>query len=221
MPYHGDPLEITHFATYWKATSTLNSDPNGLITGSSLSGDYVQLFVQLTKDCVPVLCPEFTITHHGIDMPICRLSFGQFKTIGVERSPNSFRDSSLLRSLEEMTANDIESAHRLLATSFLSLREVLLHLPTSIHINLCVLYPSAAEEEKLDLEPVVDINGFVDAILTEVFNHARASKEKNQDFLRSIVFSSYSPSTCIALNWKQPNCGYLVGRFVYLTDHSG
>lgn len=207
MPYHGDPLEITHFATYWKATSALNSDANGLITGSSLSGDYVQLFIQLTKDSVPVLYPEFTVAHHGIDMPICRLSLDQFKAVGAEKSPHSFRGLSLLRSLEEMTANDIASAHQLLATSFLSLREVLLHLPTSIHVNLCVLYPSTTEEEKLELEPVVNINSFVDAILTEVFNHARSSKEKNPDFLRSVVFSSYSPNICIALNWKQPNCG--------------
>ncbi|PGG95789.1 hypothetical protein AJ79_09875 [Helicocarpus griseus UAMH5409] len=205
-PYHGDPLEITHFATYWKATSALDSEHNGLVTGSSLSGDYVQLFVQLTKDGVPVLYPEFTVNHHGIDVPICRLSFAQFKAIhGEYLSQHSSGDSALLKSLEAMTVDDMAQAHRLLATSFLSLREVLEHLPTSIHVDLCILYPSAAEEAKLGLGPLTDINNVADAILTDVFAHARASKESNPDFMRSIVFTSYNPNICIALNWKQPN----------------
>ncbi|KAK5015445.1 phosphate system positive regulatory protein pho81, partial [Cryomyces antarcticus] len=33
-PFRGVPLEITHFATYWKATSQFVSQPNALITGS-------------------------------------------------------------------------------------------------------------------------------------------------------------------------------------------
>ncbi|OAX78643.1 hypothetical protein ACJ72_07047, partial [Emergomyces africanus] len=205
-PYHGDPLEITHFATYWKATSTLDSDHNGLVTGSSLSGDYVQLFVQLTKDGVPVLYPEFTVNHHGIDIPICRLSFEQFRAIHAEYiSQTSSGDAALLKSLEDMTVDDMAQAHRLLATSFLSLKEVLEHLPTNIHVDLCILYPSPAEETKLGLGPLADMNTVADAILTDVFAHARASKEENPDFMRSIVFTSYNPNICIALNWKQPN----------------
>ncbi|EGE85142.2 CDK inhibitor PHO81, variant [Blastomyces dermatitidis ATCC 18188] len=205
-PYHGDPLEITHFATYWKATSTLDSDHNGLVTGSSLSGDYVQVFVQLTKDGVPVLYPEFTVNHHGIDIPICRLSFEQFRAIHAEYlAQTRSEDAALLKSLEDMTVDDMAQAHRLLATSFLSLKEVLEHLPTNIHVDLCILYPSPAEEAKLGLGPLADINTVADAILTDVFTHARVSKETNPDFMRSVVFTSYNPNICIALNWKQPN----------------
>ncbi|KAK2753959.1 phosphate system positive regulatory protein pho81 [Arachnomyces sp. PD_36] len=205
-PFYGDPLEITHFATYWKATSALDSEHNGLITGSSLSGDYVQLFVQLTRDGVPVLCPQFTLNHHGIEIPINRLSYDQFRTVGTGNTqPSDANTSAMLRSLTEKTVGDICEVHELLACSFLSLRDVLAYLPTSIHINLSVLYPSVAEEQKLDIGPLADINTFADAILTEVFNHARMSKERNPDFMRSVVFTSYNPSICTALNWKQPN----------------
>jgi CDK inhibitor PHO81 len=79
------PLEITHFATYWKATSQLDSHPSALITGSSLSGEYAQLFVQLTSDGIPVLYPQWTITHHEIDFPIGRLTYKQFVAIGLHR----------------------------------------------------------------------------------------------------------------------------------------
>ncbi|KAL1965152.1 hypothetical protein VTN77DRAFT_6065 [Rasamsonia byssochlamydoides] len=201
-PYYGDPLEITHFATYWKATSAFDSDHNGLITGSSLSGDYVQLFVQLTKDRHPVLHPLFALDHHGIDIPICSLTYEQFTAIGQERGVNRF---AILESLSDKGADDIAEIHQQLATSFLSLRDVLNHLPVGIHVNLSILYPSVAEEQRLGMTSLADINSFADAILTVVFDHARASREKNPDFMRSIVFTSYNPSICTALNWKQPN----------------
>lgn len=206
-PYYGEPLEITHFATYWKATSALDSDHNGQITGSSLSGDYAQLFIQLTRDNVPVLYPKFTVNHYGIELPICRLTYDQFKTVGRDKHAQEYsNDSSLFRSLEALSIDDLANAHRLLATSFLSLKEVLAHLPTNIHVNLCILYPSATDERELGLGVRTDVNVFADSVLTEVFNHARSSKERNPYFMRSIVFTSYNPDICIALNWKQPNC---------------
>lgn len=204
-PYHGDPLEITHFATYWKATSALDSEHNGLVTGSSLTGDHVQLFVQLTKDCVPVLHPQFTINHHGIEIPVCHLSYTQFQSIGAERGANH---AEIVRFLKAQGAGDIAQVHRVLASSFLSLRDVLEQLPIGININISTLYPSAVEEQTLGMTSLPDVNSFADAILTDVFDHARASRDRNPDFMRSVVFTSYNANICTALNWKQPNCKY-------------
>lgn len=204
-PYHGDPLEITHFATYWKATSALDSEHNGLVTGSSLTGDHVQLFVQLTKDCVPVLHPQFTINHHGIEIPVCHLSYTQFQSIGAERGANR---AEIVRFLKVQGADDIAQVHRVLASSFLSLRDVLEQLPIGININISTLYPSAVEEQTLGMTSLPDVNSFADAILTDVFDHARASRDRNPDFMRSVVFTSYNANICTALNWKQPNCKY-------------
>ncbi|OQE21181.1 hypothetical protein PENSTE_c012G06826 [Penicillium steckii] len=201
-PYHGDPLEITHFATYWKATNALDSEHNGLVTGSSLSGDYVQLFVQLTRDRVPVLYPQFTIDHHGIDIPVSRLSYAQFQKIGQERGISS---SEIIQYLQTKAASDMPQAHRILATSFMSLRDVLRELPIDLNVNISVVYPSAAEEKTLEMSSLADVNSFADSILTDVFDHARVSRENNPDFMRSVVFTSYNSNICTALNWKQPN----------------
>lgn len=59
----------------------------------------------------------------------------------------------------------------------------------------------------LALGPALDVNVFVDAILTAVFDHARAQRAQFQspDVARSMVFSSYNARLCTALNWKQPN----------------
>lgn len=204
-PYHGDPLEITHFATYWKATGA-DSEHNGLVTGSSLSGDYVQLFVQLTRDRVPVLYPQFMITHHGIDIPVCQLSFAQFQMIGAERGVDQQKTIAFLRT--EALSN-MPQVHLLLAESFMSLRDVLQLLPVELHVNLSILYPSGAEEKALEMTSLADVNSFADAILNDLFHHARVTRESHPDFMRSVVFTSYNANICSALNWKQPNCEYL------------
>ena len=202
-PYQGEPLEITHFATYWKATSATDSEHNGLVTGSSLSGDYVQLFVQVTRDNVPVLYPQYTVNHHGIATSICRLSFTEFRAIGADKGVNH---EEIMQFLQAHGSEDIARTHRLLAASFLALRDVLRCLPIDVHVNISILYPSVTEESTLHMDSVADINTFADAVLTDVFDHARATRDQMPDFMRSIVFTSYNPNICTALNWKQPNC---------------
>ena len=202
-PFHGSPLDITHFATYWRATSHIDSHPSALITGSSLSGDYVLLFIQLTSDGVPVLYPRWSIRHYGIEFPIGRMSYQQYVSLG----PQHGNGNEILTTLCEKTVEDIAEIHLTLATSFVSLRDVLEYLPSSISVDIQVLFPTVVQERALGLRPSPNINNYADAILKEVFDHARITKELKPDFMRSIVFSSYNPDICTALNWKQPNCG--------------
>ncbi|KAL4783234.1 hypothetical protein BJX76DRAFT_330415 [Aspergillus varians] len=201
-PYHGDPLEITHFATYWKATSTGESDHSGLVTGSSLSGDHIQLFVQLTRDGIPVVHPQYTVKHYGIHIPLCHLTLSEFQAMGSE---NGVSRPEILQFLHTRASEDLALTHRVLAGSFLSLREVFQNLPVDVNVNLLILYPSAAEEQTLNMTSMADVNTFADAILTVVFDHARITRDKNPEFMRSVVFTSYNANICIALNWKQPN----------------
>ena len=201
-PFHGIPLDITHFATYWRATSQLDTHPSAFITGSSLSGDYVQLFAQLTADGVPVLYPRWSVTHHGIDFPIARMTYEQYLSLG----PQHGSSNGLLSLLADTTVDDITTIHKTLASAFVSLKDVLATLPTSIHVNIQVLFPTVGQERGFGLSPSPNVNNHADAILEEVFDHARATKERSPDFMRSIVFTSYNPDICTALNWKQPNC---------------
>lgn len=201
-PFHGIPLDITHFATYWRATSQLDTHPNAFITGSSLSGDYVQLFVQLTRDGVPVLCPRWSIDHYGMEFPIARMSHEQYLSLGSQHRS----DDDILATLPQKTVDDIATIHVALATSFVTLRDILAYLPTCINVDIQVLFPTIAQERALGLSPSPNINNYADAILKDVFDHARWTKEQNPDFMRSIVFTSYNVDVCTALNWKQPNC---------------
>ena len=201
-PFYGIPLEITQFATYWKATSQFDPHPRALITGSSLSGEYVQLFVQPTSDGVPVLYPRWTITHYGIEIPISRLTKDQFLSLGLEDQ----QEDEVLPQLRQKTVDDITTVHHKLSTSFVSLEGVLANLPTNMHVDIHVLYPSVIEERSRGLGPTANLNNIADGLLKIVFEHARETRGRTPDFMRSIVFTSYNSDICTALNWKQPNC---------------
>ena len=194
-PYNGPPLEITQFAPYWKSTSALD-DRGGLITGSSLSGDYLQLAVQLTRDKIPVIYPSYWVPHSGVAVSVGQLTYAAMVNVGIihERS---------LRDVQSVGPDRLEVIHDRLGSSLLTLEDVLANLHPLINVSLQILYPSAVEEPTLG--PTVDINTFADAVLTVVFDHARALRERSPDFLRSTVFTSANPHICAALNWKQPN----------------
>lgn len=198
-PFGGVPLEITHFATYWKATNQFDSHPNALVTGSSLAGEYVRLCIQLTSDGVPVIYPSWSIPFSGLEVPVCSVTHAQFQKIGAQAgSEGAQQRLPNIQSLAEL--------HFLLAYSFLTLQEVLSLLPVDVHLDLNVIYPTCTEKRHHGLGGTMNANSFVDAVLTVVFDHARTLKQASPDLTRSIVFSSFNSNMCTALNWKQPNC---------------
>ncbi|KAK2594860.1 phosphate system positive regulatory protein pho81 [Conoideocrella luteorostrata] len=201
-PFRGQPLEITDFETYWKAISQFNQPTNAVVTGSSLSGDYVRLFVQHTSDGVPVIWPQWTIACGGLDIPLCRLSLHQFEVI-TAHNPSRAQ----MPNLPSKTVDNIADIYQILASAGVTLKDALAILPRGINVNLQILYPTQEEEKVLALGPTLDVNAYVDAILTVVFDHARAQRAQFQspDVAHSMVFSSYNPRLCTALNWKQPN----------------
>ncbi|KAL1304745.1 hypothetical protein AAFC00_003686 [Neodothiora populina] len=205
-PFHGIPLEITQFATYWKATSQISSQPNALITGSSLTGEYVRLFVQATRDGVPVMYPQWAIptdnTKYGVNNDLIgRLTYEQFQTIARGHGKGADKLASILQSIP----HDLTALSQGLATSWSSLKEALDLLPPEVHLDLHIIYPDRTQEDELQLGPTGNINHFVDKILTVVFDHATQLRSKHDGHIRSIVFSSYNQHICTALNWKQPN----------------
>ncbi|KAI1855151.1 hypothetical protein JX265_006707 [Neoarthrinium moseri] len=201
-PFQGTPLEITDFETYWKATSQLESHQTMFVTGSSLSGDFVQLFVQSTNDGIPVLWPRWHVSCGGVDIPVSRLSFQQFTTVAAQSSSRAH-----LSAVSSLSQDNIVDIHRILATAGISLQEALAILPATMHVNLQIIFPSEEEEKSFDLGPSVDVNNFVDAVLGVVFDHARSQRVQSRasEVVRSVVFSSYNPTLCTTLNWKQPN----------------
>ena len=229
-PYNGIPLEITHFAVYWKETDQKPHNAS-LITGSSLSGDYCRLYVQMTRDGMAVLAPSWKVSAGALDVPVTRLTHEEYLKLGKQQMAPDVQVShgllfddriTLIQTIQSALQNlqkgaSITSAlpdlHGIFANCFTTLQEALNFLPPEVHLELHVLYPTMKQEEEYGLGPTPNINKFADGLLTVVFEHARAMRERTDGYVRSIVFSSSNQDVCTALNWKQPNCESLpVGR---------
>ncbi|KAI1005410.1 Ankyrin repeat protein [Podosphaera aphanis] len=201
QPFQGKNLELADFESYWKATSQSDHRPTLFITGSSLSDDYVQVIVQNTSDGVPVLWSKWTINYLEIEFTVNCLTYQQFKIAGSKYA-EKHKDLFLTQG-KPLEANT--NINYILSNLAISLKDALELLPRGVHANLQILYPSLPKERTSNMYPTMSLNLFSDAILSVIFDHVRALRERCPDAMRSIVFSSFNPTICTALNWKQPN----------------
>lgn len=205
-PFIEAPLDITSFATYWKATSQLESQPSSLVTGSSLTGDYVRLFVQMSRDGIPILYPKWTMDcGAGIDVPVVGLSYAQFRHLGGQLEGRQNQLAMCLDKNRECGWKQLSELHNILAYAQTSLGEVLATIPAEVNVELHILYPSVEEKDQRRLGPTININEFADNLLRVIFQHARHARADKETAMRSMVITSYNREVCTALNWKQPN----------------
>lgn len=195
FPYNGKPLEITKYETYWKSTSGLDGGKGGhhFVTSSSLCGRYITLFVSPLNDGTIVVSPKKSIAVGDANLILMDLSARQLEQI----TGNSLNDVPEI--------SDEESLKKIVNSRFLTLSALLEKIPQGIQLEIEVCFPTTCEIESvpLKLSPHVDINDFIDCVLSSLFDHVR--KLYNKGSTSSIVFSSCNPQVCSILNWKQPN----------------
>ncbi|KAG0794075.1 hypothetical protein G6F21_003141 [Rhizopus arrhizus] len=80
---------------------------------------------------------------------------------------------------------------------FTTLAETLRSVPKSAGFNIEVKYPMIDEAEQDELNQFQELNIYVDTILECVYDNVEED--------RHIIFSSFHPEICLALNLKQPN----------------
>lgn len=88
---------------------------------------------------------------------------------------------------------------------FTTLQEMFVKLPDNVGFNIEMKYPMLFESEEHEMDTyAVELNSFVDTILTKVYDLGKK---------RKIIFSSFNPDICLLLSFKQPSIPIL-----FLTD---
>ncbi|KAL9082747.1 MAG: hypothetical protein Q9159_006207 [Coniocarpon cinnabarinum] len=195
-PFVNLPRDMTPFATYWKATSQLEDKPSSFVTGSSLSGDYVRIVIQPSRDNVPVVWPSFVFSHAGLTLPVSQFTASIFGAL--ETHP--FLTDDLCCGKPSLSA-----LHDALFQCRAKVEDVLNRLDVNVNVELHVQYPDEREEGQLHLGQLPSINDFADSVLGLIFRHTKALRDVGAPKNRSVVLSSSNTDLCIALNWKQPN----------------
>ncbi|KAI1313852.1 phosphate system positive regulatory protein pho81 [Mortierella claussenii] len=184
------------------------------ITASSLSGEYIQLSIQMTRDSVPVVFASWHLPVEGFDLAVSDVTFSQFKKFGElihQRAAGEDFETPMMRLTNNWRSGEWR---RKVYERWMSLEQVLKVLPKHIGVNLELKYPTLSERTHYRLTNYVEVNKFVDTILQTVYDSSSATHH------RSFMFSSFNPVICSALNWKQPNyavffstyCGYNKSR---------
>ncbi|KAJ5697705.1 SPX N-terminal [Penicillium malachiteum] len=88
---------------------------------------------------------------------------------------------------------------------FATLEELFKKIPTPVGFNIELKYPMLHESEEEEMDTyAVELNSFVDTVLTKVYDLGRG---------RDVLFSSFNPDICLLLSFKQPSIPVL-----FLTD---
>ncbi|CCD24569.1 Pho81p NDAI_0D02550 [Naumovozyma dairenensis CBS 421] len=195
-PYIEKPLQISKYEPYWK--STTNIKQGQIITSSSLLGDFFNLKIFCLNDGTIVCSPNFFIQ--------------------IQNSVSFFLNDLTKFQLENLLNYDITDVPQSKIPSVTQLKELLETkkviqfdtllsiIPQWIQLIIEVCFPTKEEMNLIPVKisPQININKFIDNILTILFNHERELRNMG-DNLRSLVFKSSNWQVCSVFNWKQPN----------------
>jgi CDK inhibitor PHO81 len=179
---------------------------SALVTASSLSGEYVHIVVQLTKDKIPVLYPGWTLPIPGFDIGVADVSSSQFASLAASSNRELPSSPSQQTALEWCA---------ILSRSMATLESVLALLPSDTGLKIQLKYAREFDAKCESVGRSGEVNAFVDSVLHVVYEAGKTSPG------RKIIFSSFDPTVCTALNWKQPNCESIITDYVLASELTG
>ena len=184
------------------------------LTISSITGDYVYVVVQLTQDMQPVVYPHWKLPEDKFDLHVSDLTLAQFDKLAIELGKNV--------DLRKQKPTTPAQWYSLLQGSMLSLDDLLTVSNSTFGQGLWLKKRPQVIPHNIGLclevaclphlrggtpnRPSSNINASIDSVLRTIYH--RRPDSSGAGGRRRIVFTSFSPEVCAALNWKQPNCGH-------------
>ncbi|KAJ2769576.1 phosphate system positive regulatory protein pho81, partial [Coemansia nantahalensis] len=205
------------------ADSTVGGSAYGgipIVISSSLAAEHVCIQVQVCRDSVPVVSSQMYVDlgePSGTRLRIHGLMYDEFRRVvsaAQAKADAAGAGCGPVPSAETGTATEW---HRYLRDSGLALEDVLEILPPRFGVNIQVLDNSLSWSGTNSTIGSArhDTNAYIDAILKTIYKdsakHMRRggasqdAAEPDAGGQRNTIFCSYSPTVCVALNWKQPN----------------
>ncbi|KAG8906028.1 ubiquitin-protein ligase peroxin 12 [Tulasnella sp. 403] len=191
---------------------------HGSVVVSSLSGEYVHVIVQVTRDCVPVVCPIFRLPVDVYDLGVADLTASQFLSL-ARNAKADFERTSVVGGVAGGRVAGAQQWHAVVKRSLMTLEQLLKVLPLNLGVCLELAFPTKSVRQRYNLGRGHRLNTFVDAVLKTVFDVSTATvglssiaagkQPANPSAApgtkRKVVFTSFEPNVCVAVNWKQPN----------------
>ncbi|KAH9943358.1 cyclin-dependent protein kinase inhibitor [Epithele typhae] len=164
------------------------------LTHSSVTGSYIYVTVQVTRDLHPVVFADWKLPDEHYDLGVADATLAQFQALAARlgRGGPTPDPSSSPPSLWS----------RWIASSMVTLQELLRTVPASFGICVEIAYAPSRVRHRHSLRHQVDLNDMVNSVLRTVYDSSALEGHMGR---RPVVFTSFAPDVCAALNWKQPN----------------
>ncbi|MES1914963.1 MAG: hypothetical protein MHM6MM_006978, partial [Cercozoa sp. M6MM] len=164
--------------------------------------ELVELDVVLTKDRVPIIFHDFllhVIADKRRQRPASARSAPPSLDVGLHKLTLAQLEDALTLSMHWLENHneavlDVENNYGRFVLELTTLKDVLLHAPKGLGLNVEIKYPILKKQEHLGFLPEFEINSYVDTVLDTVFSFAGN---------RRIIFSCFHPEVCVALKYKQ------------------
>ncbi|KAJ6539036.1 cyclin-dependent protein kinase inhibitor [Mycena capillaripes] len=167
------------------SSHSITSSVGQASTISSLRGSYLYVVVQVTRDLHPVVCTDWILPQSNFDLTVSDVTLAQFEALALSTGRSA--------------CSQTDDWPGLVSSSMVSLAQLLKILPTTLGVSLELAYPQRAVRAQF-MGYRLQLNSFVDSVLRTIY-HTSGSVHGR----RRIVFTSFSPDVCSAINWKQPN----------------
>ncbi|KAI2003181.1 hypothetical protein LOZ51_000255 [Ophidiomyces ophidiicola] len=170
--------------------------------------------VQVTRDLVPVIYYDFSLSELGSDVPIHGVDLAQFLHAGnyaeleklESRTPRSRsltrEDDSEARSRTRLqhTVDFMGKGYKpnsrgtFIQSPFATLEDLLVQLPKNLGFVLEIKYPRLHEAAEAGVAPMaIELNTYLDAVLDGIYRFGLD---------RGIILASFTPEVCILLAKK-------------------
>ena len=192
------------------SSHSITSSVGQASTISSLRGSYLYLVIQVTRDLHPVVFSSWRLPESKFDLNVSDVTLAQFEALALSTGKNL---NTTADDWVSMVSSSMVSLSQLLKVSRCSQSIQRTHwsqiLPNTLGVSLELAYPQRAVRGQAPGHRL-QLNTFVDSVLRTIY-HTSGSLD-GALARRRIVFTSFFPDVCSAVNWKQPNCGWSFGR---------
>ncbi|OJT10196.1 Ankyrin repeat protein nuc-2 [Trametes pubescens] len=164
------------------------------LTHSSVTGSYIYVTVQVTRDLQPVIFADWRLPDDQYELGVADVTLAQFRALAARLGCGG--------AVPDAASASPSAWSRWISSSMITFQDLFRLVPPSFGVCVEIAYAPLRVQRRHSLRHQLDCNDVVNSVLRTVYD---TSSLEGQMGRRPVVFTSFAPDVCAALNWKQPN----------------
>ncbi|KAI0832509.1 cyclin-dependent protein kinase inhibitor [Trametes gibbosa] len=164
------------------------------LTHSSVTGSYIYVTIQVTRDLHPVVFSDWQLPDIQYELGVSDVTLAQFQSLATRLGRGG--------AVPDAASASPFGWARWISSSMITFQDLFKIVPASYGICVEIAYAPLRVRRRHSLRHQLDCNDVVNSVLRTVYDTSSLDGQMGR---RPVVFTSFAPDVCAALNWKQPN----------------